>query len=479
MDAILCDELLLEIFLRLPPPSYSAVPLVSKRWLRLHRSSTTTLALRFPTPIPSLLPSIAASLSLYPFLSSLSVVSSSSDSSEDGGAFSDRLLLAVSSSCSRLRHLRFLAGPVSVYSLLSLSASCTHLTSLNITLFRPLRLRWLASFRSLKDLSFCICTAGDDVPGEFDSEEDRTDLLLGKFDTAELGLESLSLSGIRAGDRALGWVWRNCKKLRKLRLRSCEGIGDEGSFSSFIKCLQGLQEVELRTSRTIVNGVLLKLAENCSSLNSLLVYDGGSKEGLLQFINHCRCKFNLRRLDFRLPLDLDNHHLLAAAESFRGLSSLSLQSCCLVTGEGLKTLGLALNSRLEELALINCDVLEREPGLLTTLGQSLRQLKKLDLSHNEMLLDKEFVSMLVSCKGLVDLRVRGCKSLTNAAIVSLFKSCKLLESVDIMHCCGIEVEAVEMFVVNSPRLRRVWVEESKISDAARTWALRKSVEVMV
>ncbi|CAL5408019.1 hypothetical protein CsSME_00029451 [Camellia sinensis var. sinensis] len=85
------------------------------------------------------------------------------------------------------------------------------------------------------------------------------------------------------------------------------------------------------------------------------------------------------------------------AENFRGLSSLRLQSCCLVTGEGLKTIGIAMSAGLEELGLINCDVVNIEPGLLTTLGQNLRHLRKLDLSYNEMLVDKELASMLASC----------------------------------------------------------------------------------
>ncbi|BFG26838.1 hypothetical protein CerSpe_131120 [Prunus speciosa] len=164
--------------------------------------------------------------------------------------------------------------------------------------------------------------------------------------------------------------------------------------------------------------------------------------------------------------------------NFRSLSSLKLQSCCLVSDEGLRVLGAAMSSGLEELALVNCDVVEREPGLLSTLGQNFRQLRKLDLSYNEMLVDKELASMLVSCNYLVDLRLRGCKGLTNAAMVCVFKSCKYLENVDIIRCCGMQAEAIEFFVMNSPQLRQVQVEQSKISDAAKTWASHKFIEAV-
>ena len=453
MDTILCDELLQEIFHRLPSSSFPAVSLVSRRWLRLYRTSRTSLSLCIP-PRNSTVgpPCVLSLLSLYPFLSSLSI--SSTDSTT---AFSDYLLRSVSSSCSTLRRLSFLVGPVSLSALVSLSASFTQLTSLTISLSTPLFLRWVGFLPALKELSIIICSR--DVV-EFDSKEEDG-LWVNEGSDSELPLESLCLSGLGSDVYGIGWLWRSCKKLRKLRLCNCESIGDGGSFSSFDTCIQGLQEVELRTCRSIVDGVLLKLAQNCLSLDSLLVYDGGSEEGFLRFINQCRC--NLRKLDLRLPLDLHNSHLLAIAQNCRGLSCIRLQSCCLVTGDGLKSLVIAMGNGLEELALINCDVVERVPGMLTTLGQNLKGLRKLDLSYNEMLLDKEFISMLVSCNYLIDLRLRGCRRLTGAALVSTIKNCKYLESLDIMNCSGIKADAVEAFVLNSRRLRRLLVEESKLS----------------
>ncbi|MCD7463177.1 hypothetical protein HAX54_050110 [Datura stramonium] len=460
MDSILCDELLQEIFRRLPPPSSAAVSLVCRRWLHLLRSSTTSLSLSFIEP--PFIPLFSSFLRFHPYLSTVSVTSTATVDS------SDHVLFAVASSCPNLRHLRFLNGPVSPFSLLSLSASCPNLVSLAVTLFRPLSFLWMTPFRSLKELS--IYSAGNS--GELDYVD-----FYGSCDSSELNLESLLLTGIQAGDKGVSFLWRNCKKVRTLKLKGCEGVGDQGSFLAFLQCLEGLQELELRTCRTIADGVLLKLAENCAMLNSLLLYDGGSKEGLLHFLSQSKCD-NLQKLDLRLPLDLDNNHLTAAAENLGSLRSLSLQSCCLVTGEGLKILGNAMADGLEELALINCDVVERESGLLTTLGQDLKRLKKLDLSFNDMLLDKELISMLVSCNNLNELKVRGCKKLTNLTMVSLAKCCKKLETVDVMYCCGIEAEGVELFVLNSPKLRLLQVEGNKVSDVARTWASHKFIEVV-
>ncbi|KAK4752827.1 hypothetical protein SAY87_021625 [Trapa incisa] len=471
MDELLCDELLQEIFTRLPLPSSRAVTLVSRRWLSLYRSSRSSLSLRLPAAsASSLISSVTSLLSHHPSLSSLSLLLSNypTYSHHGPGYLPDRLLSAVASHCSgKLAHLRFLAGPLRNLSLLSsLSVKFTNLTSLTVSLSRPLLFVWVLRFPSLKELSISV-TSSDGIVSNFpqNGPPDNRDC------QAELGLESLSVSGIRGDDWGVCWLWRNCRKLKRLLLKSCEGIGDDASYSSFVQCLRGLEEVQLRTCRSIVDGVLLQLAENCKLLRSLLVYDGGSRDGLLQFITACRC--NLQSLDLRLPLDFKNDHLRALSLDFRSISSLRLQSCCLVTGDGLKIFGIAMSNSLRELALINCDVVEREPGLLATLGQHFRQLKKLDLSYNEMLPDKEVISMLASCSFLVDLRLRGCKGLGNLTLASIPRSCRLLECVDIVHCCSVDAKAVESLIVNSPRLKQVQVEEAKVSDAARTCAALK------
>ncbi|OIW09390.1 hypothetical protein TanjilG_20987 [Lupinus angustifolius] len=473
MDNILCDELLEEIFLKLPPSS--SLSLVSKRWLHLHRSSTTSLSLSL-SPLSSIPPSLSSLLHHHPSLSSLSLRLSPPPTAATTAAFafSSNLLSLVSSCCVNLRSLAFHVGPVSLSSLTSLSKACTFLNSLSVTLPRRVFLKWVLCFPSLKHLSIEFheveVESQHGVLESYNFDEDDGDD--GEF---ELGLESVCFVGINGDDYGVGWLWRRCKKLKRLKLQRCQGIG--GSYSCFVQCLKSIEEVEIRTCRVVADGILFKLAENCYSLKSLLLYDGGgSREGLLYFFSQCRS--NLNKLDLRLPMDLDNNHIQSVAMNFRCITSLRLQSCYLLSGEGLKAVGLVMSNVLEELALINCDVVGSESGLLATLGQHLRKLRKLDLSHNEMLLDKELISMLVSCVHLIDLRLRGCKRLTSVAMVSMLRSCKRLENVDIMNCFGIESESIEMLVKKSPRLRRIEVEGNKISDAARMWASNRFIEVI-
>ncbi|MQL98188.1 hypothetical protein Taro_030894, partial [Colocasia esculenta] len=415
MDAVLCDELLQEILRRLPPSAYPAASLVSRRWFAVLRSSLSSLSLRLP---------------------------------------------GASSTSS------WLPRPLSSV--------------------RPLTFRWLIRFHSLREFSVLDCsgssvTAQASVADDGAVEAAAVDDGAGVGDEIEeeegkgLALEVLSLTGIRGGNHGFGWLWRRCCNLRRLQLRGCEATGDGPASRSFARCLPNLQELELRTCRAIADVVLLLIAEHCRCLATLILYDGGSRDGLHRFIR--RCGSGLRTLDLRLPLDLNNGHLVAVAENFQFLSCLRLQSCCLITGEGLRSLGrAAAGAAIEELVLVNCDVVEREPGLLTFLGQHLRRLRRLDLSHNEMLLDKELSSMLASCCNLVDIKLRGCKFLTDASVLSMFRFCGLLETVDITRCLGITAKAVEFLILNSPRLRQIHVEESKISDSASSWASRRVIQ---
>ncbi|XP_022989119.1 F-box/LRR-repeat protein 7 [Cucurbita maxima] len=465
MDSLLCDELIQEIFQKLPSPSSTAVSLVSKRWLRLHRTSKTALSLRL---CDSSVSSLSSLLSHYPFLSSLSILSADS-SAVPTATLSTQVIWKIRRFCTNLQSLRLLAGPVSLSSLISLSSVCTHLASLSINISRPLNFRWVVNFPSLKSLSISV-SSGEGFEIELNSDD-------WEWESADLAIQNLCLSGLRAGDWGAGWLWRSCKNLRQLQLHSCETVGDGGSFSSFVECLPSLHEVELRTCRSIADGVLMKLADNCRNLTSLLVYDGGSREGLLRFLNDPRTE--LQSLDLRLPLDLNNQHLTAIAANLRGLSSLWLQSCCLVTGDGLKAIGLALGPCLKELALINCDVVARESGLLATMGQSLKQLKTLNLSYNETLLDKDFSSMIISCSSITELNLRGCKGLTGASILATWRSCKNLEAIDIVQCPRIQASALELCVLNLPRLRQLKVEDDRVSDIVGSSVSRRFVDIVV
>ncbi|XP_059649498.1 uncharacterized protein LOC132295308, partial [Cornus florida] len=114
---------------------------------------------------------LSSSLSHYPYLSLLSLTAAAGD---DASALFDHLLLSVASSCPNSNTS---ASSVSFFSLLSLSVSCPNLTSLNISLSRPLSFHWITSFLSLKDLTVFF-TGNELNSDEFDSQEEHSQIQL-------------------------------------------------------------------------------------------------------------------------------------------------------------------------------------------------------------------------------------------------------------------------------------------------------------
>ncbi|XP_047085110.1 F-box/LRR-repeat protein 4-like [Lolium rigidum] len=480
-DAALCDDLLQEVFGLLPPAAAPAVSLVSRRWLALLRASTSRLTLRLPPASntgasPSA--ALADLLSRYPYLSALAVVSAAAHDA-------DLVLLAVaaSPSATRLTALRFsLGSPVSPATLSAVSLTFSGLTSLHLTALSPLSFRWLACLPCLKSFAL-VNSASPAVDSTVSTTSSSSDAYAEAEAVAPLPLERLSLCGIRSGHRGLGWLWQRCGSLRWLQLRACDSIGDGPASTAFPECLHGLLELELRACRSVADRVLLLAADRCHALTSLLVYDGGSREALLHFM-HQRAAA-LHTLDLRLPLDLHNDHLLAIGADHNGhhsqatLAVLRLQSCVLITGDGLRSLAhTAIGAGIQEVALVSCDVLEREPGLLTFLSQSMRQLRRLDLSYNETLKDKEIGAMLSSCRNLIDIRFRGCRCLTGESLVSLLRHCgRSVEVLDISRCPGIKGPSVEFFALRATRLNHLIIEESSASEELKAIAQTKGIKL--
>ncbi|KAJ1293156.1 hypothetical protein BS78_01G046600 [Paspalum vaginatum] len=482
MDAALCDDLLQEVFRFLPPSAAPAVSLVSRRWLALLRAATSSLTLRLPASSAA---TLAALLSHYPFLSALTVLSAAAAPVRDA----DALLLAVATAptASRLSTLRLL--PDSAVSPAALHAACPALsgvTSLHLTGVRPMSFSWLEFLPRLKSFALVNSAATVDSASA-GSASDCGDSDSDARPAAALPLERLSLRGIRSGDRSLGWLWRRCGRLKWLQLRACDGTGDGPASLTFAGCLAGLLALELRACRAVADIVLLLAADHCRMLTSLLVYDGGSSEALQRFIQQRAA--GLRTLDLRLPLDLHNDHLLAIGggaeaihpgqEATRSLAALRLQSCVLITGDGLRSLArTATGAGIEELALVSCDVVEREPGLLTFLSQSMPRLRRIDVSYNETLSDKVIGAMLSSCRNLVDIRLRGCSGLTGGTLVSLLRHCgKSLEILDISCCLGIAVGDVELFAERATRLNHMIIKESAMSEELKAIAQKKGIKI--
>ncbi|KAJ7552548.1 hypothetical protein O6H91_06G060000 [Diphasiastrum complanatum] len=392
----------------------------------------------------------------YSQITSLSLMMEGEDQNPE---LLEQVLVAVGSCSHFLRHFRFLAAKATLGGLQALARGCPDISSLHLMCLDPNHMPFLSNFRALRELSLVGCLASE-----------KTNW--GDVPAGELALEKLCLEGISPSNSGLGWLWLNCRKLHRLELFNCEGIGDTDTVA-LMQCLASVQELQLRRCRVIANLILRMVATSCRALKVLIFQDGGDTNGLHHVIRSCT---SLEVLELRLPLDLFNEDLAIIAQNGVSLRSLRLHSCWMATGAGIKLLGTQLRSNLEDLALIRCRAIVQDPGTLTCLGQHLKSLRSLNLSDNDLLVDKELVAMLASsCQRLLHLKLRRCRKLTDKAMEYIGRNCQLLRSLVILCCDNITSTGLMSLLTGCQSLTRIWVEKGKLTDAVQNVASKRRV----
>eukprot|EP00250_Pteridium_aquilinum_P002978 c13276_g1_i1 orf=149-1744(+) len=494
LNFALCDELLAEILSRVcDPVDHKSVSLVSKRWQRVQRHAKCKLGLCIPSDATSaatfcvVVPSLLAQ---HPYITCLSIKSKSHVRAEHLVAL---VVTAIAASCKHLKQLYFTAGPINATGLEELSTGCPYLSSLE--LLQPASascLPALCKLTSLKMLSLrghdteAICSSEDapvytdaicsseDAPVYTDAICSSEDAPVYTDDTADaknlsiygpLHITKLSLINIRSCTSCnLRWLWRSCDRLQNVELFSCDGVGDMATMSQFADAMSSLQELKLYRCRGIAGEVLTLASKHALGLKALTVHDGADTEGLRLVLQRCR---GLEVLDLRLPLDLSREDLMDIGRHGKCLRSLRLHSCWMATGADMQSLASNINSGLEELVLIRCRAIFQDPGTLASIGQSLSNLKSIDLSENEYLTDKEVAAMLAACEGVRHLNLWKCCRLTDKVVDFIGQRCVHLESIDIRSCGGISTKAVTNLLMACRRLKAIAIEPSRLSTAAR------------
>ncbi|KAI5079008.1 hypothetical protein GOP47_0006679 [Adiantum capillus-veneris] len=477
LNSALCDELLAEILSKVSDSlDRESVSLVCKRWKRVQRIAKCRLGFHMlsdTTCATTFLASIASFLSQHAYITCLSIKTKWHVASD---FFVARTVIAIASSCKCLTQLHFTAGPLRAGDLEELAKGCPNLCSLE--LLQPtsaMCLPALCKFAHLQELTLrghseaTICRSKDD-----DYANHWNVIAKPSWRQGPLKIVKLALTNMRSCTTCdLRWLWCSCDGIQKLELSHCDVVGDS---SSFAQAFPSLQEVKLLRCRGVAGQVLMFVAKHASGLKSLTVHDGADTEGLRLVLQNCR---GLELLDVRLPLDLSKEDLMAIGQSGKCLLSLRLRSCWMASGADMQSLAHNINPNLEELVLVKCRAICQDPGTLSSIAQSLSNLKSIDLSENEYLADKELVGMLATnCEVVRRLNLWRCCRLTDKVLDFIGRRCARLESIDMRNCEGMSTTAVNNLLVNCGQLRILAIEPNKLSAEAKRLAFSKRITLI-
>jgi hypothetical protein len=272
-------------------------------------------------------------------------------------------------------------------------------------------------------------------------------------------------------DISLGHIGRNCQRLKELRVGWCIQITNKGVYS-FAQTANPkmLTVLDLSACRKLTDDGVIGLSESLVNLEELSLYycnkvtDAGIKQAM-------HCLLQLKKVNLgdlyqitSMPFFFDaieDGRPVADAKMLTGLTHVDLSDCNLVTDDAV--IEMSRRARfLHSLNLTGCGKLTDASVLGITLDNVTgvprgEQLLDLDLGFCPHLTDAAVLALSSSCKLLQRLNLSGCTHVTHSSLVKLFKGCPGLQDLGIAHMRSVTDETIRAMC------DELWIEHLDVS----------------
>ncbi|OWM67079.1 F-box/LRR-repeat protein 3 isoform X2 [Punica granatum] len=260
-------------------------------------------------------------------------------------------------------------------------------------------------------------------------------------------LEDLILEGcFGIDDNSLAAVKQGCKSLKALDISSCQNISHVG-LSSIASSTEGLQQLTLAYGSPVTAPLAASLKKlimlqsikldgcsvTCSGLKaigscfvslrelSLSKCSGVTDEGFSFLVTRQK---QLKKLDITCCRQITDVSIAHVTSSCTGLTSLRMESCCLVSKEAF-----------------------------VLIGQRCHSLEELDLTDNEV--DDEGLKSIGRCSRLTVLKLGICLNITDEGLTHIGRSCSKLVELDLYRSAGISGSGIQPIACGCPNLELI------------------------
>jgi len=302
-------------------------------------------------------------------------------------------------------------------------------------------------------------------------------------------LTSVNLSGcIGVTNAALAVLSAGCSSMQTLSLNGCTQLTDP-----VFELIGGLTRLDLSDCNQLTDSAVVQIASRTQSTLESIRLKGGSftDSGVCRLATACG---NLTELVLN-----DCEHVTFATirslSSCPSLRALSLKNCPNISGEGDHPSGPGLTpagpmstslwSNMERIDLGMCinildqvvlHVINRSPNLrkldisscskitddsVCGLSRSCRQLESLSVNNCVLLTNRSIFAVSVICP-LVELRLHNCRFITDAALVSIARHCRMLGLLDVSWCDQLSDDGILQLRDGARNLRELSLEEVNI-----------------
>lgn len=275
-------------------------------------------------------------------------------------------------------------------------------------------------------------------------------------------LKELKISGVDVGTSSLKALSKGCSSLEKITLQKCYRLGEKALWWLFKDCKK-LTHINLEGNKSLRGQCFFMLPPSCENL-----YLRGCVQLTDKGMGHLGYKCsNLKAINISECLLLSDEGIIQLTEHCCMIESLALsQAGHNVTSQGLQSIGnltflkeldLSKNLVVDDQVLFNLGKncihltslnLDSCQGGITDAGlqclASCYQLSSIIISYLEKITD-ESVTQLAANGSLERVVARACIGLADKTIEVLLKHCPDLKSLDVSGCTGITNTSLELF----------------------------------
>jgi hypothetical protein len=259
-----------------------------------------------------------------------------------------------------------------------------------------------------------------------------TDAGLARLSQGCPGLRSIGLEYTQVTDQGLARLGEGCSALKTIALRGL-AISDSG-LANLAKACRGLEDVDLGRCARITGAGLAALVEYCPQLRSLKLC-GMKHLADADLTRLTEGDIALKSIDLSFSV-IGDAVLAKLAEAFPSLTNVSLYGCHSITDTGVARLA----HFCPELQILNVSGLFISESGLVAVGQRCRSLETFGLeTFGYVAIYKEGLRQLADC-------------------------CPSLVEVNLFRCVGIDDAAIENLAQRCPKLRRIHVLGTQVTN---------------
>ncbi|CAL4982855.1 unnamed protein product [Urochloa decumbens] len=278
---------------------------------------------------------------------------------------------------------------------------------------------------------------------------------LSKLSTIGQTLTVLRLDGIEIFASNLQAIGDNCKNLVEIGLSKCNGVTDDGITSLVINCSH-LRTIDVTCCHLLTNDALAAIAENCRMVECLRLESCPfiTEKGLEQIGTLCSHLKEIDLTDCRID-DEALQHIASCSE----LQSLKLGLCSSISDKGLVYIGSNCR-KLVELDLYRCSAITDEG--LAALTHGCKKIRMLNLRYCTQITDAG-LKHLSALEELTHLEMRCLVRITGIGITSIAVGCTSLIELDLKRCYSVDDAALWALSRYSQNLRQLTISYCQVT----------------